>query len=165
VARIKGILDELKRLTRPEEASAAIQNAYSGLKEQVSGYTGDKLAATVREFDRALPFIERAGYNVTEIEVVLTAPPSILPHLEIAREITAEQRAELLEETRDMATANRILRLLFRASDMHRTFRFRGFSFAELEITVGIIPAVNLIFRRKGLRRLVSLPARDEQAS
>jgi hypothetical protein len=125
---------------------SAVQ-AYSAMTRELKNLGGDTLSKTAQQFNDALPYIERAGYDVTEVEVALGLSPKVVPHLKLRELITEEQQQMLLDETQGKTLVNTILSSLFRASAARRKLKFKRFHFEEIELEIGIIPGVVLKFR------------------
>jgi hypothetical protein len=124
-------------------ASEVFEATVGGLKT----FSGDTLSKTAQTFNEALPYIERAGFDVTEIEVGMGLDPKIVPHLTLREIITDEEKAALLAETQDRRLINTILSSLFRASAARSKLNFRHFQFDSLELELSILPTVVLKFR------------------
>jgi len=129
--------------TWSENASSAYSATVGGLKE----FSGDALSKTAARFNEALPYIERAGYDVTEIEVGLGLSPKVVPHLRLRQLIDEQEKLELLEETKDKKLVNTILSSLFRASAARSKLNFKKFHFSNIELELSILPTVVLKFR------------------
>lgn len=129
--------------TWSENASSAYSATVEGLKE----FSGDTLGKTAARFNEALPYIERAGYVVTEIEVGLGLSPKVVPHLRLHEQISEEEKAALLEETHDKKLVNTILGSLFRASAARSKLNFNKFHFSDIELELSILPTVVLKFK------------------
>lgn len=129
--------------TWSENATSAYSATVEGLKE----FSGDTLSKTAARFNEALPYIERAGYVVTEIEVGLGLSPKVVPHLRLHEQISEEEKAALLEETQDKKLVNTILGSLFRASAARSKLNFNKFHFSDIELELSILPTVVLKFK------------------
>ncbi len=129
--------------TWSENASSAYAATVEGLKE----FSGDTLGKTAARFNEALPYIERAGYEVTELEVGLGLSPKVVPHLRLKDIISDEEKAALLEETNDKKLVNTILSSLFRASAARSKLNFNKFHFSDIELELSILPTVILKFK------------------
>lgn len=126
---------------------SSASDAYKATVEGLKGVSGDALAKTASSFNDALPYIERAGYHVTEIEVGLGLSPKAVAHLELATMIPPEGRDALLDEVRERALVRTILQSLFRAADAREKLRFRGFHFTDMELELSVLPSVSLKFK------------------
>lgn len=129
--------------TWSENASDAYSATVDGLKE----FSGDTLSKTAARFNEALPYIERAGYDVTEIEVGLGLSPKVVPHLRLRETIVADEQAALIEETREKKLVNTILTSLFKASTARERLKFKKFHFEDIELELSILPSVVLKFK------------------
>ncbi|NVJ98185.1 MAG: hypothetical protein HWE25_08535 [Alphaproteobacteria bacterium] len=141
-----------------ESASDVYGATLGGLKS----LSGDALTKTAQNFNEALPYIERAGYEVTEIEVGMGLDPKIVPHLRMRDMIDESEQAALLEETKNKTLVNTILSSLFRASAARRKLNFRRFHFTDIELELSILPTVVLKFKPNELSEEIdptSLPA------
>jgi len=126
-----------------ESGKDAYQATVGGIKD----FSGDTLSKTAERFNEALPYIERAGFDVMEIEVGLGLSPKVVPHLKIRELISPEEQALLLEETQGKKLVNTILSSLFRASAAHTKLQFKKFHFSDMELELSILPTVVLKFR------------------
>jgi len=123
------------------------KDAYDATISGLKGFSGDTLSKTAQRFNDALPYIERAGYDVTEIEVGLGLSPKLVPHLKIRELISTEEQDQLIEETRDKKLVNTILISLFKAGAAHEKLKFNKFHFSDMELELSILPTVVLKFR------------------
>jgi len=149
--RLPEILEDMRLalLGRKQEHSwkDSGKDAYQATVGGIKDFSGDTLTKTAQRFNEALPFIERAGFEVTEVEVGLGISPKVVPHLKIREMISEEEQALLLEETRERKLVNTILSSLFKASAAHKKLRFKKFHFSDMELELSILPAVVLKFR------------------
>ena len=123
------------------------KDAYQATMGGIKGFSGDTLSKTAERFNEALPFIERAGFSVTEVEVGLGLSPKVVPHLRVRELISEDEQAMLLEETRDRKLINTILQSLFRAIAARNKLRFKKFHLSDMELELSILPTVVLKFR------------------
>jgi len=149
--RLPEILEDMRLalLGRKQEHDwkASGKDAYQATVGGIKDFSGDTLAKTAQRFNEALPFIERAGYDVTEVEVGLGLSPKVVPHLRIREQISEEEQLLLLEETRETKLVNTILTSLFKASAAHKKLKFKKFHFSDIELELSILPTVVLKFR------------------
>lgn len=127
--------------------SASASDAYGATLNGLKEISGDTLSKTAARFNEALPYIERAGYDVIEIEVGLGLSPKIVPHLRMREMISETEQAALLAETSDKKLVNTILGSLFKASAARSKLKFRQFHFTDIELELSILPTVVLKFR------------------
>lgn len=158
VGAIKRLLSGSKKLAGRvvgEEAMGTLERttlsmigfATDGLKNVSAG----TVEATVRRFNEALPYIERAGFYVDQVELNLAINPSLTPHLIPVERLSDAEKQALLDEVRaeDKTLTLTILQSLFRAEALSNVAKFDDFEFMRLEIEVAVIPAVKLSYFRK----------------
>lgn len=149
--RLPEILEDVRQKILGRESTATwsenATSAYSATVEGLKEFSGDTLGKTAARFNEALPYIERAGYVVTEIEVGLGLSPKVVPHLRLHEQISDEEKAALLDETQDKKLVNTILSSLFRASAARSKLNFNKFHFSDIELELSILPTVVLKFK------------------
>lgn len=149
--RLPDIFEDVRQKLLGGESTASwsenATSAYSATVEGLKEFSGDTLGKTAARFNEALPYIERAGYVVTEIEVGLGLSPKVVPHLRLHEQISEEEKAALLEETQDKKLVNTILGSLFRASAARSKLNFNKFHFSDIELELSILPTVVLKFK------------------
>lgn len=131
-----------------EAARAWVANTFG----QIKGYGADKMEETAERLNGALPFIERAGFRVTEIEVLMGVTPALIPHVRVGNVLPKGERQALLDEIGDRKLTANIVKSLFRAADFGKRIDLKGFQFFEIEIEVGVIPSVRVKY--EPLKRL-----------
>jgi|GEM_PF-952991 len=148
--RLPEVLEEMRQALlgrKPGHSWAtSASDVYSATLGGLKNFSGDTLGKTAQNFNEAMPYIERAGYDVTEIEVGLGLDPKIVPHLHLRELISDEEKAALLEETKDKKLINTILSSLFRASAARSKLNFKRFHFTSIELELSILPTVVLKF-------------------
>jgi len=162
--KLSEILEEMANAfrgskTRQEWAGStkeAAQATMTGLR----GFGAETLTSTAEKFNQALPYIERAGYDVTEIQVGIGLSPRLIADLRVREQISEEARAELLGEVAERRLISTILSSLFKAADAREKLQFKKFQFASLELELSIMPVVSLRFLPAPRGALVD----DEQA-
>lgn len=129
-----------------ESAKDTYQASVAGIK----GVSSDTLEKTTQNLNDALPFIERAGFETTEIEVGLGLSPRVIAHLHVREILTQDEQQDLIEETKKRKIINTILISLFKAAATHKKMRFPNYSFTHMELELSIMPTVSLKFRPNG---------------
>lgn len=149
--RLPEIFEDMRQalLGRNKDHSwtASANDAYSATVGGLKELSGDTLTKTAARFNEALPYIERAGYDVTEIEVGLGLSPKVVPHLRMRELINEEEQQQLLSETTDKKLVNTILSSLFKASAARSKLKFKKFHFTDIELELSILPTVVLKFK------------------
>ena len=152
---VRKLFEETKRIGKQllsedgvRQASDQARGWYTGTMDQAKEYGAEKITNAARQFEAALPFIERAGYRVTEVEISMGITPALIPHFVLERVVPPEEREALLIETGAHGKwTHNLIASLFKAADLKGRIKFSNFTFCELEIEAGIIPNVTLKFR------------------
>lgn len=126
--------------TAGAQAKAWVANTFG----QATGYGADKLEETAEKLNIVLPYIERAGFRVTEIEVNMGITPALIPHVQVGDVLPKAERQPLMDELKGRKFATGILSSLFRAADFGKRIDLKGFNFFEIEIEVGVIPSITV---------------------
>ena len=94
--RLPEILDDMRLALlgrkKMDSWTTSGKDAYQATVGGIKDFSGDTLAKTAERFNEALPYIERAGFDVTEIEVGLGLSPKVAPHLKIRELISEEEQ-------------------------------------------------------------------------
>lgn len=126
--------------TAGAQAKAWVANTFG----QITGYGADKLEETAERLNSVLPYIERAGFRVTEIEVNMGVTPAVIPHVQVDDVLPKAERPALMAELEGRLFATGILSSLFRAADFGKRIDLKGFDFFEIEIELGVIPSITV---------------------
>ncbi|MGE0595399.1 MAG: hypothetical protein AB7P07_03490 [Hyphomonadaceae bacterium] len=118
--------------------------------EELKTFGAEKLQQTMDAFRRALPALQTAGYTLREFEIELGLTPKIIAHFSsaAASEADLQTAGEALKDNKIGASMLSVLR---RAGDVHRQVKMLGFNCGNMEIDVGVIPAVRLRYRAEDL--------------
>ncbi len=122
----------------------------------------EAVKALVANMNEALPFIERAGYRVSEIELGLSVPPKVLLHLALDGEISDEVREALLKDCEGKWFTRQLIERLHNVRQIQRATEFVGMAFDEIEIEIALIPTVLLHYRKvRSVRLAAKTPLAD----
>jgi len=108
----------------------------------------EAVRSIVANINEALPFLERAGYRVSEIELGLSVPPKVLLHLALDEEISDEVREALLKDCEGKWFTRQLIERLHNVRQIQRATQFVGMAFDEIEIEIALIPTVLLHYRK-----------------
>lgn len=149
--RLPEILEDMRQAFMGRKAGygwkQGAADAYGATVNEIKDISGNTLGTTAEKFNAALPYIERAGYRVTEIEVGLGLSPKLVAHLKLEEVISEAEQQSLLSETTNKKLVNTILGTLFKATTARTKLKFRRFHFTHLELELSILPTVILKFR------------------
>ena len=127
------------------EATAGIARSASAT---VASASADAVKALVRNINEALPYIERAGYRVSEIELGLSVPPKVLLHLMLDDEISDDVRAALIKDCEGKWFTRQLIERLHNVRSIQQATNFVGMAFDEIEVEIALIPSVILHYRK-----------------
>lgn len=136
-------------------SDATVGIAQSASKTIATAST-DAIKALVRNVNETLPYIERAGYRVSEIELGLTVPPKVLMHLMLGPELSDEVREALLKDCEGKWFTRQLIERLHNVRQIQRATQFVGMAFDEIEVEIALIPSVLLHYRK--IHRHIALP-------
>lgn len=108
----------------------------------------EAVKSIVANINEALPFLERAGYRVSEIELGLSVPPKVLLHLALDEEISDEVREALLKDCEGKWFTRQLIERLHNVRQIQRATQFVGMAFDEIEIEIALIPTILLHYRK-----------------
>ncbi|WP_395647770.1 hypothetical protein [Terricaulis sp.] len=113
---------------------------------ELKAFGEEKIDQSMAGFRRALPALRQAGYQMREFEIELGITPKIIAHF-IPFDVSEEDVAAAREALKDNPVGVSMLSVLKRAGDAHKRFKVMGFSCAEMELDIGVIPAARLRYR------------------
>lgn len=122
--------------------SGVLQKSYNSVK----GVGGETLTKSAKALEEAIPFLERAGYDVTLIEVGVGFSPKVSAHLRFREAISEQERSDILADAGDRAMVMTILNALFSAASAREKLSFSNFHFTHIELELSILPTVILKF-------------------
>ena len=141
------------------ETTAGIAKSASST---IASASSDAVKALVRNINEALPYIERAGYRVSEIELGLSVPPKVLLHMMLDDEISDDVRAALLKDCEGKWFTRQLIERLHNVRQIQRATNFVGMQFDEIEVEIALIPSVILHYRKAhGSKLAVDSPLAD----
>lgn len=108
----------------------------------------EAVKALVNNMNEALPYIERAGYTVSEIELGISVPPKIVLHLMLGEELSDEVREALLKDCEGKWFTRQLIERLHNVRQIQRATQFKGMAFNEIEVELALIPQVLLHYRK-----------------
>jgi hypothetical protein len=100
----------------------------------------------IDDFHNLLPLFEEAGYKLECLALDLGVTPKLEPRFVKIRDVPLERQQELLEQHRHQRLAQAVLKCLFHANDAQEKLRVGNLSPRGMEISVGIVPKVRLIW-------------------
>ena len=121
----------------------------SELWSSVKSTSKDKLKDGIQKLNKALPEIEKAGFELTRLDVDIALLPRLFTRFHQVHIITTEERENILTKTKEDKFLNFILIGLFKAIDIRNEVDIDNMDLKEIELEIGLTPSVKLIFRRE----------------
>ena len=143
-AGIRGVLKRDRQDAK--ESNAGTPPPPLPKKSRLTDMGHQRLVDHVNEFDAYLPLLERAGFELRRFEIEVGLSPKFIPRFMIRRLISEEEKKRLLEEAGSKHLLKMILDALFKASYLSKHVKVGALEFLGLEIHVGAVPRVRLLF-------------------
>jgi hypothetical protein len=106
----------------------------------------EALQSTVEELNTMLPRLPDVGYSVNRVEVEIGISPKIILTLAKVFDVEVTAFAAMLAANAEKKVFCTILGALQKANELQGKIQFRDRHFKELEIELGIPPAVRMVF-------------------
>jgi hypothetical protein len=134
---IGGMFDKAK-----ESASKAKSGALSKLGE-LQEVGAEKINESLKQFNAARPYLKKAGYALSELEIELGLPPKVTSHFQHT-DVDQADVEQAFVELEGNALGTSVLTLLVKAAELQSKIQVYEMSFAYIEVEVGIVPTVTL---------------------
>lgn len=108
--------------------------------------SGDKIKQFVEEFNKALPIVEAAGYELKTVEIRVGIPPKLIPHFNQVRILSEEEKREFLERHKDKRYTKLLLSTLFKSSEIQQSVSIGNLPQGVIQIELTTIPNIILVY-------------------
>src|SRR5262249_26339274 len=125
-----------------KQAAGKVASTAGSLKD--AGVSAARAAAA--ELNAARPLFPQIGYRVSKVEVVLALMPKVSFSLRRIASVDDAAFERLLATHQGNKVLATIVAALRQASALQDKVRFQGLSFAEIEVELGLPPAIKLSF-------------------
>ncbi|TCK02493.1 hypothetical protein [Phorcysia thermohydrogeniphila] len=136
-----------------------LKNISSKLREQSEKVKGkipvvdlsnlgvEKINESIKQLKDVLPLVKEAGYTLSEIEVEVGMPPTVIIHFQVGSGSTSLE--DILSELREENKVGySIIKGLLFASKVQESLKLKDEKLEEVEIELGIPPKVVLHFQK-----------------
>ena len=106
----------------------------------------DAVSDVVSKLNEALPHLAASGYRMDGLEIEVGIPPKIIPHFAV-EEVFADTIEMSLVALEGNKVGYALLKSLLQAQGLQQKLDIEGMSFSRIEIEVGLIPAVRLLYK------------------
>ena len=128
-------------LDKAKDMAGKASQGLGGLKDMGE----DKIKEVINNFNEARPFLEDAGYKLSGLQIEMGVPPKLTTEFE-CNNASEEKINSALESLKDNKVGLMVLKSLIKANGLQNGISLKGLKFSNIEIEVGLIPNVRLIF-------------------
>ena len=108
----------------------------------------DKLKGVVNDFIAITPLIERAGYEIVDLEIELGLIPKLIPHFKKIADVTPEQKEEILAELEGKRLMSMLVSALFKSDSFQSNLNLSSYRYTGIEVEIAALPAVRLKYAK-----------------
>lgn len=137
-----GIFDKMK----------GAAGALAGRAADAAGAGLDVVTAILADVNAATADLHSVGYEVCDVEVSVTLPPSVTVIVKRVGEPTDEAFTALLANRCNQTTAWLMIKLTQQADRWSKSLRFRGRQCRCVALDLGLVPGVRLLFSRDAVK-------------
>lgn len=123
-------------------ATTRVATGLGGLQDLAA----EQLQGTMNEVNASVPYLARVGYCLLNLQVEIGLSPKVILALSQRETIDPAAFASILAEVSERKVLASILSALQQANALQGKFRVQGYFFRDIEIELGIPPAVRMIF-------------------
>jgi hypothetical protein len=105
----------------------------------------DKVKGTLKDFEESLPIINKAGFQLAELNVGVGIPPSIIACFTI-KEVSSEILQEAQAEIESKKIGKLVLDSLIGATKMKEKLELKNMAMKGIEVEIGLLPKVTLVY-------------------
>jgi hypothetical protein len=105
-----------------------------------------RLNEATTQLSEAMPLIERAGFRLESLAVEMGVPPKLIPRFSVVKRVPDPEREALAKEAGGNRLGHAVLEALVKAGRLQRAVNVPELSFSHIEVLVGIMPKVRLVF-------------------
>ena len=128
--------------------SKNIVEKISSVLDEGQDMASEKIFALIEDFNRSLPVLSKAGYELEELELELGIPPKLIPHFKYDEEKDPNVES-LFNELQGNGLGTNLMKALLKAGQFQRKIKFKEMRFSHVEIELSVIPSVRLSYRSK----------------
>jgi len=113
----------------------------------IKDFGADKLKEIANDFGEILPLVAKAGYNITEFQVVLGLPPAFITSFVKTKDISEKEIAKMIEKNSDKKLLKIILNSLMKANQFQSEIKIEKMKFTEVILELTVPPKVVMKFK------------------
>ncbi len=109
----------------------------------------DKVKRVVNDFISITPLIERAGYEIVDLEIELGLIPKLIPHFKKVHEVTEIEKQQVLDELADKRLMSMLVNALFKSDTFQSNLNLSTYRYTGIEVEIAPLPAVRLKYEKR----------------
>ena len=150
VEHYKSKAEEIRAMV--EEGAETIREIRSDVESTVDDLKADseeKMMESLEKIQDAERVFKEAGYKLQAVRLEMGFNPKVVSVLRRESQINARKQERLLKQHADNKLLNSMLKSLFKAEALEDKVHLRRLTFHEVNIEVGVVPAVHVVWEDK----------------
>ncbi|MFA5403659.1 MAG: hypothetical protein WC358_01875 [Ignavibacteria bacterium] len=151
-------LDKLKE--KALEAAGGLKDKISDLKDNIFSSEEEEIKEEFKEsgtskiqemlnyITDSTDLINRAGFELSGLGVSIAIAPLIKVSFAFLQKISEEERAVIIEESKEKKIIKILLACLFKASDFVDGIKVGNYKLGGVDISLGLTPGINVTFKK-----------------
>ena len=146
--------------SKAKEAATVVKDKISDLKENI---WGDEQKERMQEFKDSgtakikdvleniggsSAIFEKSGYQLNGVSINLGLPPVISTDFHFIKDISKEEQAQILEETKGSRVIHLLIKCLLKASDYFDKVKVGDYKLNSVKIAMGLAPGIEVNFSK-----------------
>lgn len=105
----------------------------------------DAAQKIITQLNDSTAIISKSGYELSNIEIDIAVPPSVIIIFQFSRDIDPKEEETLLAEAKDKKILSLVLKALFKANELYNSVKVGNYKLDSVEIGIGFIPDVKIV--------------------
>ncbi len=106
----------------------------------------NKVKSVLENMNNSTAVFLRTGYELKNVTVTLGLPPVITASFHYNNKISDDERAQILESTKDQRIINILVSCLLKADDFYEMVKMGDYKLGTVTISLGLAPSVSISF-------------------
>ena len=111
-----------------------------GIKTMVVSLSGD--------LQRAMPLIQKAGYDINAISVKTSIPPLMIASFVLVKKVPYEKQEAILSSLEDNAVGKLALESLIQAFQLDESIEIKDMDLKGINLFLTVPPAVQVVYKK-----------------
>ena len=149
-----------------EEGAETIRDIRADVESTVDDLKADseeKMMESLEKIQNAERVFKEAGYKLQAIRLEMGFNPKVVSVLRRESGINARKQERLLQQHADNKLLSSMLKSLFKAEALEDKVHLRRLTFHEVQIEVGVVPAVHVVWADKNSVTLTPIAAAKKE--